>query len=90
MNQKLLDIYEKCMKHNITISINYLLSDAAIEVEGKTLIYSEQEHIYNTIRYNKWISIHDMKNVVGDVDLLTLTVDDVFKHILNMKKRAQV
>lgn len=34
LEPKILEIYDKCMRHNITIEIRFLLSDAAIEVRG--------------------------------------------------------
>lgn len=84
MNEKLLEIYDKCKKHNISISISYLLSDAVIEVEGVMLAYDSKNKKYEELRYDKWVSIHEMKEV-NNIDLVVLAIDEIF-NVLNNRK----
>ena len=84
MNEKLLEIYDKCMEHNITITIQYLLSDASIEIVGRMLAYNSKTRQYEKLYRDKWVSIHEMKSV-NNVDLITFAIDEIFDE-LNSRK----
>lgn len=84
MNEKLLEIYDKCMKHNIPISMKFMLSDAAIEVTGEILAYDKSSKKYEHLRHEKWVSIHEMKRV-NNIDLVASTIDEIFNALNNRK-----
>ena len=88
MNEKLLEIYERCINHNISISIKYLLSDAAIEVAGVTLAYDSKNMKYEKLRCKEWVSIHEMKNV-NQIDLVELAIDKIFNALNNLKDKLR-
>lgn len=83
MSEKLLEIYNKCMEHNISISIKYLLSDAAIEIEGHKLVYNSANGRYNEIKCNKWVLIKEIKT--ANIDLIELAIDGIFNALNNHK-----
>ena len=83
MKEKLLEIYNKCMEHNISISIKYLLSDAAIEIEGHKLVYNSINGKYSNIKCCKWISIEEIKT--ANIDLIELTINEIFNALNNYK-----
>lgn len=84
MNEKLLEIYNKCMEHNISISIRYLLSHASIEVKGVILAYDSKNKEYKPLSYDKWVSIHEMKEL-NNIDLVVLAIDEIFNALNNRK-----
>lgn len=84
MNEKLLEIYEKCKEHNISISIKYLLSDAVIEVEGVTLAYDSKNRKYEKLKCDKWVSIQQMR-VVNNIDLVVSAINEIFIALNNRK-----
>lgn len=87
MDDKLLEVYEKCMKHNITISINYLLSDACIEVVGSTLIYHGPAIGYKVYKYDKWVSIDNIRESL--CECVIPAIDCVFAAILNKREEEK-
>lgn len=88
MNEKLLEIYDKCMKHNISISMQFMLSDAVIEVTGETLAYDTRAKKYKILKNEKWVRIHEMKEVIG-VDLVVLAIDEIFNNLNNRKNELK-
>ena len=71
------------MEHNISISIKYLLSDAAIEIEGHKLVYNPTNGKYSNIKCDKWISIEEIKT--ANIDLIELTINEIFNALNNYK-----
>lgn len=86
MNEKLLEIYDECIKRNISISIKYLLSDAVIEIIGTTLFYNPVNKKYETLKCEKWVSIHGMRSVNGP-DLVLLAIYEIFNQLINVKEK---
>lgn len=84
MTEKLLEIYDECMKHNISISMKYMLSHACIEVAGVMLAYDKKAREYKPLKCEKWVSIHEMKRVNG-VDLVAYTIEEIFNQLNNRK-----
>lgn len=83
MNEKLLNLYDRCMKHNISISIKYLLSDSMVEVQGKTLLYNKAIQDYDLVKLEKLISIEEARLI--DVDLLEHTINEIFYELIDKK-----
>lgn len=86
MNEKLLEIYDECIKRNISISIKYLLSDAVIEIIGTTVIYNSVNKKYETLKCEKWVSIHGMRSVNGP-DLVLLATYEIFNQLTDAKEK---
>jgi hypothetical protein len=81
MMEKLLKIYNKCMEHNISISIKYLLSDAAIEIEGRKLVYNSANGKYSEIKCDRWVLIEEIKT--ANIDLIELSINEIFNALNN-------
>ena len=84
MNEKLLEIYNKCRQHNIIISTRYFLSDVLIEVVGVMFVYDSKNKEYKPLCCKKWVSIHEMKDV-DNIDLVVLAIDEIFNALNNRK-----
>lgn len=86
MSKELLALYDKCLEHNISIELEYALSDACIAVTGKSLIYEGGAVGYVPVAITKLVSIHAMREVEDSVDLISLAIDEIFNKILSKRE----
>lgn len=87
MNEKILQIYEKCMKHNITVTINTMLSHNVIKITGECLAYNRKTKEYDHLRYNKLISIDEIRDC--NIDILECNINELFYQLLEKRKEIE-
>ena len=87
MNEKLLELYERCKKHNITITIKTCLSDGWFEIRGDTLAYYKKvgkyEHLYN----QKVVTIDELESYT--IDIIEYTINKIFQELMEERRRLE-
>ena len=86
ISKELLALYDKCMEHNVSIKIEYMLSDACIEVTGKSIAYKGCAIGYIPITITKLVSIAEMNAVKDGVNLISVAIDEIFHEVLLKKE----
>lgn len=70
MSDKMLELFDKCMKHGITITIRPCLLDARIEIRGE----------YKHLACVQFVSIEEMRSC--KIDIFEYAVDYVINKLL--------
>ena len=87
MNEKLLELYERCKRHNIGITIKTCLSDGWFEIRGETLAYwknrGKYEHLYN----QKVVTIDDLESYT--IDIFEYTINQIFQELIEERRRLE-
>ena len=87
MNEKLLELYERCMRHNISISIKTCLSDGWVEIQGDTLAYHERTVEYEHLRIQKVVTVEDMESYT--IDIVEYTINEIFQELLEERRKIE-
>lgn len=87
MDEKLLELYERCMRHNISISIKTCLSDGLVEIQGNTLAYHKNDVMYEHLRIQEVITVEDMKNYA--IDIIEYTINKIFQELIEERRKLE-
>ena len=87
MTEKLLELYERCMRHNISISIKTYLSDGWIEIVGDTLAYHERTVEYEHLRIRKVVTVEDMESYT--IDIVEYTINQIFQELIEERRKLE-
>ena len=87
MNEKLLELYERCMRHNISISIKTCLSDGWVEIQGDTLAYHKNDEMYEHLRIQKVVTVEDMESYA--IDIVEYTINIIFQELLEERRKIE-
>ena len=87
MNEKLIELYDRCKKHNINISIKTCLSDACLKIQAECLAYCKRKGEYEHIRYMSRISIDDIGS--SNIDIFEMLLNSMIRQISMKRKELQ-
>ena len=87
MNEKLLELYERCMRYNISISIKTYLSDGWIEIVGNTLAYHKRTVEYEHLRIQKVVTVEDMESYT--IDIVEYTINQIFQELIEERRKLE-
>ena len=87
MHEKLLELYERRMRHNISISIKTCLSDGWVEIQGDTLAYHKNDEMYEHLRIQEVITVEDMESYA--IDIVEYTINIIFQELLEERRKIE-
>lgn len=87
MANKLVELFNRCKKHNITISIKPSLPDDSIDIRGECLSYVRELDDYEILRVTNRISISTLERYSSIyTDVMEHEINNIFFELMRKRK----